>query len=161
MKKYLLFLITIVSLSLAGCSTDDDNRDCYEGFMPTRDLYKNGIDPRDLKVKDFGNDVGVFTVITSRSEFLSRVTDARLFVDQINFNKENILIGQEYIKKGSNVKINTITEQTCYPRARVNVTVDFINSSINNRPHFITYNVILPKLNISQSQYSVYSNFIY
>ncbi|MGL4583119.1 MAG: hypothetical protein ACRCVU_09065 [Flavobacterium sp.] len=144
MKKYLLFLITIVSLSLAGCSTDDDY--CGNGFQRVDQLGRgdNGYYPEDLIVYDIAGEG--FTIISSERDFLTRVKGAEYFRGKIDFRYENLLIGQTHIKgfRGNIPSTTALFKESCkYNRKNeVIITLDVNRGSTYD---YRTYNAILPK----------------
>ncbi|ALU25415.1 hypothetical protein [Myroides odoratimimus] len=144
MKKYLLFLITLLSISLTSCSTDDDF--CGNGFQRVDQLGRgtNGMYPEDLIVPSIIGES--FIVITSERDFLRDVKDAKYFIGQVDFRYENLLIGQAYIKgfRGNIPSTTALFKESCKYNRRneVIITLDVNSGSVYEHR---TYNAILPK----------------
>lgn len=146
MKKLILLFIAILSFS--ACSTTDDYG-CYEGYVDTNDLRPSAnIDPKNLIIRGLENDS--FIVIRSQREFRDRVKDARYFENQIDFSRDDLIIGQVYIKN-RNVKIETILTQFCNYSNSILLEVKLYNNR-QKYNDFITYNAIIPKLRTDDIQ---------
>jgi len=142
MKKYLLFLIAILSVSLTSCSVDDD---CGNGFYRVDQLGKanNGFYPEDLIPLGLVGDAP--RLITSEQEFLRTVKGSEHFIGKINFNRENLLIGETKIQGYRGIiSTSALFKESCnYNRDNeVIITLDVNKGSIHD---FVTYHAILPK----------------
>ncbi|KZE83008.1 hypothetical protein AV926_05540 [Myroides marinus] len=141
MKKYLLFLIAILSVSLTSCSVDDD---CDNGFYRVDQFGPaNGYFPEDLIINGMTGESSI--LITSERQFLQEVRGARNFLPQIDFSRENLLIGQVRVRDFRNLasSVSLFKESCNYTRDNeVVITLD-VNKGIRNS--FLTYNAILPK----------------
>ncbi|MDM1396224.1 hypothetical protein HX049_03395 [Myroides odoratimimus] len=142
MKKYLLFLLTILSISLAGCSVDDDY--CGNGFYKSDQLPPKGnFHPDNFRV--MGLDHNNFTVIKSEREFQDRVRGAQFYRNEINFRDYELIIGEALVDRHNNIiDIVTMYKESCNSRGDNLLEVEFfVNKGLNNS--IMTYHTIVPR----------------
>lgn len=142
MKKYLLFLIAILSVSLSSCSVDDDY--CGNGFYKSDQLPpKSNFHPDEFRIMGLGRDS--FTVIRSEREFQDRVRGAQYYRNEINFRDYELIIGEAPVDRHSDlIDIVTMYKESCNSRGDNILEIEFfVNTGWKNS--IMTYHTIVPK----------------
>ena len=145
MKKYLLFLITIVSLSLAGCSTDDDY--CGNGFYRSQQLKEVfNFHPDQFRVDGLKGDS--YVVIRSEREFQDKVRGAQYYRGVIDFRYDELIIGQTYVDGfESIIDISPMYKDACNYKSENVLEVDLQLNRGYKYSAYVTYHTVVPRTN--------------
>lgn len=157
MKKYLLFLLTILSISLTGCSSNDDY--CNNGFYRSPQLKENPSFPTyRMEIRGVVGDS--YTVIRSEREFQERVKGANFYRNIIDFRHDDLIIGQKWVNQFNDryiIDIIPTYKESCNYNYKNILEVDILlnKGRIND---YVTYHTIVPKTKVDQ--YDVITNVI-
>ncbi|MCA4792744.1 hypothetical protein HX057_01785 [Myroides odoratimimus] len=148
MKKFLLFLLTILSISLAGCSSDDD----YCGNETYRSLQLNetpNFSPLNFYVKGLKGDS--FIVIRNERDFQNRVHGAQYYRNVIDWRYDELIIGQKYEERFSKIiDISTFYKESCNYNFQNILNVEIKVNKGSRYNGYITYHTIVPKTKSEQ-----------
>jgi hypothetical protein len=143
MKKYLLFLIAILSVSLTSCSSDDDY--CGNGFYKSKQLAPAyGFHPDRFRVYGLKGDQ--FVVIKNEREFQERVKGAEYYKNVIDFRYDELIIGQAYATGFTDViDITPMYKESCGYGGENILEVEINVNSSNLYTDFIVYHTVVPR----------------
>ncbi|MDR0194068.1 MAG: hypothetical protein LBI73_03005 [Myroides sp.] len=151
MKKYLLFLIAILSVSLTSCSVDDDY--CGNDFYKSKQLAPvYAFHPDNFRV--YGLKGERFTVIKSEQEFQERVRGAQYYKGAIDFRYDELIIGQTYATGfNSIIDITPMYRESCGYGGENLLEVEINVNRGNLYTDFIVYHTVVPRT--KSDRYSV------
>lgn len=148
MKKYLLFLIAILSVSLTSCSVDDDY--CGNGTYKSPQLEKKyNFNPQNFYVRGLNGDS--YIVIRNEREFQNRVVGAQYYKDVIDWRYDELIIGQKYVDRFSNIMdVSTYYKESCSYKFKNILNVEIKVNNGNRFNDYVTYHTVVPKTNSDQ-----------
>lgn len=143
MKKYLLFLIAILSISLTSCSSDDDY--CGNGFYKSKQLAPvYNFHPDRFRLYDLRGEE--FTVIRNEREFQDRVKGAEFYKGVIDFRYDELIIGQTYASGfNSIIDITPMYRESCGYGGENILEVEINVNKGSLHTDYIVYHTVVPR----------------